>query len=433
MSSLNQGFSIRTNLGGTVTVDKFLAEGGEGEVYLVTFNGEKKALKWYKKGRLGDDPHAFYDNILHNVNKGSPSDEFLWPVDITEWSNGTFGYVMPLKPANYYEVTDFMLCKQRFKSYKKAVDAALHIVSAFRILHNAGYSYQDLNDGNFFINPETGDVLICDCDNIAPDGKDTGIMGKPRYIAPEIVLRQKKPNSLSDRFSMSLILYILFCLNHPLEGKRHFSVPCLTPEIQEKFYGSEPLFMWDDEDTSNGPHRKLNRNSIAVWPCLPGYMQELFKAAFSQEAFRNPSARPKEIEWLKALTRFRSDIVLCSCGNEIFTQEGRPCKCDSCGKMADIPFRLELADYSIPAVRGTRLYRCQLGVCHEQEALSPIAAIISRKDNPSALGLRNMSSKSWDAVTSKGAAREVQPDGVIPLKDGITFTAFKAAVSIKAN
>ena len=84
-------------------------------------------------------------------------------------------------------------------------------------------------------------------------------------------------------------------------------------------------------------------------------------------------------------------------------------------------------------MRGSRLYRCQLGVCHEQEALSPIAAIISRKDNPSALGLRNMSSKSWDAVTSKGAAREVQPDGVIPLKDGITFTAFKAAVSIKAN
>ena len=28
-------------------------------------------------------------------------------------------------------------------------------------------SYQDLNDGNFFIDPQTGKVLICDNDNVA--------------------------------------------------------------------------------------------------------------------------------------------------------------------------------------------------------------------------------------------------------------------------
>ena len=429
---LNNGFSAKTLLGSSITVKKFLGEGGQGEVYAVEYGGQQKALKWYKKGRLGANPTAFYDNIKQNILRGKPSDEFLWPLDITEWVDGTFGYIMDLRPEGYYEVTEYMLCHTRFKSYKIIIDAACHIVSAFRILHNAGYSYQDLNDGNFFINPQNGKVFICDNDNVAPDGTETGIIGKPRYMAPEIVLGRNKPNSLSDRFSMSLILYILFCLDHPLEGKRYLVSP-LTPELQEKLYGSEPLFMMDPYDKRNGPHPSLHKNSISVWPCLPDYMQRIFLKAFSQEAFQKPSARPKEIDWLKVLTRFRSEIVACSCGNEIFTQQGKPCKCEECRRETKIPFRLDLDEYSIPAVKDTRIYRCQLGVCDEKEALSPVAHIVEKKDAPGVLGIRNRSGKRWDAVTSKGTARKVEPDEVIPLKDGIKFTVFDSTVTISAN
>ena len=87
---------------------------------------------------------------------------------------------MGLRPSSYHEITEFMLCNVRFKSFRTVVDAALRIVSAYRILHNAGYSYQDLNDGNFFVDPDTGKVLICDNDNVAPDGYVTGIAGKTR-------------------------------------------------------------------------------------------------------------------------------------------------------------------------------------------------------------------------------------------------------------
>jgi serine/threonine protein kinase len=250
---LERGFSMGTRLGGKVTVEEFLGEGGQGRVYKADYNGQKKALKWFKKSSLGKDPNAFYENIKQNVMRGKPSDEFLWPIDITQWEDGTFGYVMDLRPKGYYEITEFMLCHVRFKSYRIIINAALHIVSAFRKLHNSGYSYQDLNDGNFFINPENGKVLICDNDNVAPDNTETGIIGKPRYMAPEVVRRKNKPNSLSDRFSMSVILYILFCLNHPLEGKRYL-VPALTPAIQEDIYGHHPLFMMDPFDSSNGPH-----------------------------------------------------------------------------------------------------------------------------------------------------------------------------------
>lgn len=428
---LENGFRIKTLFGGNVKVEKFLAEGGQGGVYVADYNGQKKALKWYKKGSLGANPNAFYENIKQNVMRGTPSPEFLWPLDITEWADGTFGYIMDLRPEGYYEVTEYMLCHVRFKSYRAIIDAAMRIVSAFRILHNAGYSYQDLNDGNFFINPQNGKVLICDNDNVAPDGTETGIIGKPRYMAPEIVLRKSKPNSLSDRFSMSLILYILFCLNHPLEGKRYL-VSGLTPALQEKLYGSEPLFIMDPDDNSNGPHPVVHKNSIVVWPCLPDYMQKIFMTAFSQKSFQKPSARPKEIDWLNALTRFRSEIVACQCGNEIFTQHGEPCKCEECGCKADIPFKLVLSGYSIPAIKDSRIYRCQLGVCDEKDALSPVAQVVEKKDS-GALGIRNKSEKRWDAITTKGTARKVAPDEVIPLKDGITFNIGDESIEIKSN
>lgn len=429
---LETGFCIKTLFGGEIKVEKFLAEGGQGGVYVVEYNGKKKALKWYKKGSLGENPKAFYENIKQNIMRGIPSPEFLWPLDITEWLEGTFGYIMDLRPEGFYEVTEYMLCHVRFRSFRTIIDAALRIVSAFRILHNAGYSYQDMNDGNFFINPQNGRVLICDNDNVAPDGTEIGILGKPRYMAPEIVLGKSRPDSLSDRFSMSLILYILFCNNHPLEGKRYL-VPGLTPALQEKLYGSEPLFMMDPDDDSNGPHPVIHKNTLAIWPCLPEYMKNIFLSAFSQKAFQKPSARPKEIDWLNVLTRFRSEIVACTCGNEIFTQQGMPCTCESCGKKAEIPFKLVLSGYSIPAIKDSRIYRCQLGVCDEKDALTGVAHVLEKKDAPGVLGIKNKSGKRWDAVTSKGAARKVAVDEVIPLKDGITFTVERETIAIKAN
>lgn len=429
---LEKGFCVKTLFGGITVVDKFLAEGGQGWIYLVEYQGEQKALKWYKNKGMGETPTAFYENIKQNVMRGAPSREFLWPLDITEWVDGTFGYVMDLRPEGYYEVTEYMLCHVRFRSFRTIVDSALRIVSAFRILHNAGYSYQDINDGNFFIHPETGKVLICDNDNVAPDGTETGIIGKPRYLAPEIAVGKSRPNSLSDRFSMSLILYILFCLNHPLEGKRYLT-PVLTQEYQEKLYGTEPLFMMDPTDDRNGPDPVYHKNSIVMWKYMPEYMRNIFLEAFSKKAFQKPEARPKELDWLQILTRFRSEIVDCSCGNEIFTQQGQSCTCEECGCKINIKHCFALSGYQIPAIKGSRIYRCQLGVCDEKDALSAVAQVVAKKNGSGELGIRNKSGRRWDAITSKGVPRKVAPNEVVPVKEGIQLLISGEKIVIKAN
>lgn len=423
---LAKGTHIKTILNGEVVVDRWLAEGGQGNVYVVKYNGEEKALKWYKSSGMGENKDAFYDNLKNNVVKGAPNPAFLWPLDITEWRDGVFGYVMNLRPEGYYEVSDFMLTHVRFKSYHVMVDAALQIVSAYRILHNKGYSYQDLNDGNFFIDPNNGKVLICDNDNVAPDGTETGIIGKPRYMAPEIVMRREMPNSLSDRFSMSVILFILFTLNHPLEGKRSL-VPAMTPKHQEALYGSKALFIMDQSDRDNAPDPAIHRNVLMVWDFLPDYMRRLFSRAFGQEALHEPNTRPKEVEWIKCLVRFQSDIVPCQCGNEVFIQQGKPCVCEKCQSRVDIPFCLKLQDYSMPVTAGNKLYRCQLGPCNVNEALNPIGEVVSKGG---AYGLRNCSGMIWNVTTPSGKSKRVMAEEGIPMKDGIKFTVDTGTIAM---
>lgn len=419
------GTKLRTDSGNTVTILRQLGEGGQGFVYEVDYGGDRKALKWYKSIGMGDTPETFRQVLKKNIERKTPAPEFLWPQDLTQWHDGKFGYIMDLKPQGYYEIWQFLLCRVRFASFQVAVDAMLNIVSAFRILHNQGYTYRDLNDGNFFINPKTGDVRVADNDNVAPQDVKNGIRGKPRYMAPEVVTGEL-PDVYSDRHSMALILYMLLCLNHPLEGSLYLT-PGLTEEKKKILYGTEPIFMMDPNAGNNGPHPQVHKNSINVWKFLPDYMRKLFLQAFSQTALLgNRAARPEEIDWLKALTRLRNDIVACQCGNEIVVPDIGSCKCDRCGKPISIPYRLELYSGNVPAVQGTRIYRCQLSPCKVQEALVPIG-VVGTKKGIDGLLLKNMTDFRWYGTT------EVDPGNLVPVKAGVVINVKKDTIKIVQN
>lgn len=188
----------------------------------------------------------------------------------------------------------------------------------------------------------------------------------------------------------------------------------------------------DPENKENGPHTLVHQHLIKRWQRLPEYIKEMFVRVFGYECLHNPAARPSEMAWLRVLTRLRSEIIMCSCGNELFLQNGESCKCESCQTVVSADFKLELGDYCIPAIKGTRIYRCQLGFCDPYEALAPIAVILGKK-NTEMLGIKNKSGQQWDAVTSKGVARKVAPDEVIPIKDGISFEYIGNEVRIRSN
>lgn len=422
MAQFSRGKTLRTINGVPVKIIQHLARGGQGDVYLVEYQNEKKVLKWYHT--LGKNPQAFYDNMKDMIRRGAPGNNFLWPEALMEKTDNSFGYIMSLRPSEYHELSEFMLAKEKFASFKVAVDCCLNIVTAFRALHNRGDSYQDLNDGNFFINPKTGAVLICDNDNVAPDGYNMGIIGKPRYMAPEVVLGKAKPNTQTDCFSLSVILFMILFMNHPLEGRRALT-PCLTDDLAEMLYGSQALFIYDPANKSlpiaqrNDPVKNIHSNVIARWKYMPEYLKDAFLYAFSQEVIHNPNRRMTELDWLCVLTRFRSDIVDCRCGDEVFIQNAATTKCDGCGKSMQIYNTIKLRDYTMAAFAGARIYRCQLGSCNETQALDPMAMVLAKPDDPSVLGLMNVSQDTWPARTTTGEVRFVKPGEIVPFKAGI--------------
>ena len=90
------GAILDTIDGKQIIVQKLLGEGGQGYVYLVDYDSSPKALKWYKKGKSESSSKKFYENLVNNKEMSSPGKEFLWRIDVTLWSNDSYGYIMNL-------------------------------------------------------------------------------------------------------------------------------------------------------------------------------------------------------------------------------------------------------------------------------------------------------------------------------------------------
>ena len=419
MKEFQKGQRIKTVSGGELEVIQKLGEGGQGVVYKVNYNGKSLALKWYFGNKLSN-ADKFYRNIQNNIKQGAPTNAFLWPLEITEYFEGSFGYLMELRPPEYKDFSLFLLAKVHFANIEALINTALCITNGFRELHNRGYSYQDLNDGNFFVNPKTGDVLICDNDNVAPYGENLGIAGKCRYMAPEVVMGQKRPDSHTDRFSLAVVLYMLLFLNHPLEGKRTMC-PCLTEELERKFYGSDPVFVWDPANDANSPVRGVHTNEIKLWQLYPAFVRKTFEKAFSHEVMvgNDTTHRVIEKEWQEVFTTLRDLTIKCSCGSETFIDPSQQsCKCINCGKSIERPPILKVKKYHAALAPGKKLYACHVQY-DSDDFKEAKGEVISSRNNPSLLGLRNDSNNTWEAILPNGSSKGYPNGQVIKLGKGI--------------
>ncbi|MCL2185141.1 MAG: hypothetical protein FWB86_04700 [Treponema sp.] len=412
MADLPVGKKIKTKDFKEVVVGKKLGEGGQGAVYMVDYDGKKKALKWYSGKKIAN-PKKFYENLENNIEKGRPTSAFLWPEAITEKEGEAFGYIMDLRQQEYEDFPKFLIGRVGFKSITAMANASLQITAAFRALHQKGYNYQDLNDGNFFINPQNGNVLICDNDNVSASGKSSGIAGKARYMAPEIVVSGSKPDDLTDAFSLSVILFLLWVNNHPLEGKSACP-PCMDAKAEKRIYGENPVFIWDPTDDSNRPVQGIHKGAVVRWPFLPKYVQDLFKKAFSKEVMKDPNKRVLEQEWLRTFIRMRTEVFQCpSCKNIYFADpvDPNPCPETKCGKKNVFPMYLKTPRYNVPIHQKTKLYACHtVKGSDDYETLTGEVSQVG-----SDFVLKNMSKEAWN-INSQST---VAPGATVKLVKGM--------------
>lgn len=401
------------------TVLEFLGHGGQGEVFKARLHDRVVALKWYF-------PHQATQQQLkalqHLVERGSPDDlRFLWPQEVlVDPAVRGYGYVMPLREDRFQGFDRFLHGKIKPRpTYRSLVTAAYQIVDGYYQLHSRGLCYSDISPGNVFLDPTQGDVMICDNDNVVVDGSPPKtVLGTPRFMAPEIVRMEAMPSRTTDLHSVAVMLFYLFIVHHPLEGRRAEAIKCLDVQGMNKIYGFDPRFIFDPNDKSNEPHPAHHGNAITWWPVYPRAIQRLFTRAFT-EGLKDPEhRRVQENEWRRALVVLRDSIYRCEhCKNEIyydpeFVQDhGHPKPCADCGKQPAMPPRVRFSEKRdvVVLAAGTKLYPHHISPRCDYDFSSVVADVSSNPSDPQKIGLRNLSATKWQATSADGTSSEIPP------------------------
>jgi serine/threonine protein kinase len=387
---------------------------GQGEVYQVSVNSHPYALKWYFPDYIPQDPHL-RERLEFVIKRGAPNDRFLWPL---EWvydpgSGGeTFGYIMPLREPRFKGLVDLM--RRRVEpSFRALCTAAFELADSYLQLHTCGLCYRDISFGNAFFDPDTGEVRICDNDNVAVPGADTGgVAGTPRFMAPEIVRGEALPSTDTDLYSLAVLLFYMFMLHHPLEGKREADIHCFDLPAIRELYGFRPLFIFDPNDDANSPVPGYQDNARIYWPIYPQFLRDLFTRAFT-DGLRDPRRRVRESEWRKAFVNLRDSIFYCGrCDMENFydseqLRQKTPHVCWSCQDHLLLPPRMRLGQSVVMLNHDTHLFPHHIGASYDFSA--PIATVVRHPQNPNVWGLKNLSGKKWTVTRADGRLLEIPP------------------------
>lgn len=401
---LKAGVILTSESGNKYVVKQLLGAGGQGEVYDVENGGRHFALKWYYKHTATKNQKEILENL---IAKGSPDDSFLWPEDLIYKRPGEpFGYIMPLRPKNYRSIVDLMKRKAE-PSFYALCRAAFNLTQGYQKLHAMGYSYRDISFGNLFFDPDTGDVLICDNDNVSVNGKDdSSVYGTPRFMAPEIVLGKAKPSRNTDLFSLAVLLFYMFMMNHPLEGKREAEIKCMDIHAMNRLYGTDPVFIFDPDDKSNRPVRGYQDNALIYWDLYPEHLKQLFVQAFTV-GISAPNRRVTENKWLETFANMMSGIVICpSCGAEVFydtskEQLGVAHICWGCQRSVTIPAKLVINKKHILLSQGTKIYSHYLYGDFDMDTV--VGSVVQNPNNPNLWGIRNEDKVNWTYEKADGS------------------------------
>lgn len=420
---LRSGQKVRLQASGAeCRVEQFLGGGGQGEVYRASMDGNAVALKWYYPEQATPEQRAALEVL---IRKGPPNDRFLWPTDLADGKGITgFGYVMPLREPRFKGIVDLM--KRRIEpSFRSLATAALGLAHSYLQLHSKGLCYRDISFGNVFFDPQDGDILICDNDNVSVDGSGrAGVLGTPRFMAPEVVRGEALPSTQTDLFSLAVLLFYMLVVHHPLEGAREASIRCFDLPAMTKIYGTDPLFIFDPSDYSNRPVKGYQDNALVFWPIFPTFLRNLFTRAFTDGIKDPQNGRVRESEWRAAMVRLRDSILYCSCGTENFYDAdalqatGKPGACWACKGPLSLPYRIRIGSQVVMLNHDTRLHPHHTDTARAWDFSAPTAEVTRHPANPSVWGLKNLSGTRWNCSMPDGRVADIDPGRSVTLAAG---------------
>lgn len=430
--------------GSVYKITGYLGRGGQGEVYRVFGLDGEFAAKWYHADRcLGRiNAEAFYRNLKRNIENGVPqlssgdtATQFIWPLKMLTPRDHSFGYLMRIFPDGYESLKNVIFMRKKdsangntiqlhWTSWFVCVTAALNIVRAFEILHKTGLSYQDLNDGGISVNMATGDVLICDCDNVSPDKTNLGIRGIMEYMAPEVVRGEKLPDRMTDQYSLAVILFRLFLHDHPMKGMEsrelHNSDQLSQRDADIMIFGSQPHYCLATKGNKNPPDPVFNADVCRLCKAFPITLMDAFEQVFT-DGILNPNQRLTATEWRKVLLDVRDHLVQINGKEEFFGLRATKAIPEECRILSE-------RGKEILCMPGKILYMYHMDE-YSSDFVTPVGKIIPTH-KPGFIGLYNATGEPITFVQN-GQTGTCPHHGKMPLLKGMTIMIGKRTYNVK--
>ncbi|MDR2078189.1 MAG: hypothetical protein LBP74_00525 [Treponema sp.] len=401
-----------------------LGEGGQGTVALVENKqtGKMYAAKWYKAASAEQRQRL---EVL--VSGGCPAApdrgiKFIWPIEIIGYdaSKSGFGYVMPLiDTGRFVSLNQIVFGRVKQPNLKILTRVSYLLALALDTIHIAGLAYCDINQGNLMLDPDSGDIVICDNDNVVINNADVPVKGVWEFMAPEVALGAAHPNAETDKYSIAVMLYYLWMWEHPMEGKKTLNIYSWDIPAKKKLYAYEPVFVFDPGDDSNNAEGMPElETSVRRWERMcPPLLKELFTTVFTR-GVKDPGYRVQLLDWQRVFLELNANTVRCPRCDSVNVWDGKqdPFTCFNC--QSEIPFRLYLAadhgfagESKVPVMPGIALRRHHLNIVKfDSTSENPAGTIEPHPQDPRAAILRNNTTRPWKYRTAEGAEYTVEPD-----------------------
>lgn len=432
---LASGARVDLSILGPATVVRELGQGGQGYVYEVQRSeGPSLALKWYKPQCATTEQ---YDDLAVLVEQGSPHDNFLWPMDLaTVPGQQGFGYVMPVRDQRFIELGHLVSGKgpggdKLDVSFASVISVCRQLAESFRRLHARGMCYRDISFGNVLFDPASGDIVICDNDNVGIDDGQGRVLGTPFFTAPE-VLRDRSyrtmPNTETDRHSLAVLLFYALCVGHPLEGQ-HTERGLRDQSWLVQHFGIDPRFVFDPDDDSNRPTSPLVQ---AYWDRYPPFVHEAFVRAFT-DGLRDPSARITESEWISVADRLADGMMVSEqTGDTVFWDRDQPDRvCAHCRHRLVPPFVLQVGRRRIAVSRFAQVREDHVSTTTRTARV--LARARPHPTDPHRWGLHNVSRRRWNTTQPDGRTFAVEPDQTIEISPGLRVDLRPGELTVAAG
>jgi DNA-binding helix-hairpin-helix protein with protein kinase domain len=293
-----------------VALDRLLATGGEGSVYLLQSDPNFVAKVYHKP----TDKQAIKLSAMIGMAHTQPRllKVATWPSSLLfdRTSRLAVGFLMP-RLVGYKEIWQLYNPVPRLTHFPKAswlfqVHAACNLAAAFDEVHKTGCVIGDVQMKNAQVS-ERALVRLVDCDSFQVFSKGSHFyceVGLPDYTPPEL---QNKPfdelirTTNHDCFGLAVLIYqLLFVGRHPFAGYIGPDDPSFQRLIAEYRFSQSPnaakLLMQNPRFTP----------SIDT---IPNDVATLFRRAFERGS--ESGGRPRPVEWLNALQNLAGNTVKC--------------------------------------------------------------------------------------------------------------------------